>query len=421
MKTDVAIIGGGPGGSATAMFLAQTGLRVTLIEKAQSPRYHIGESLTGECGNCLRTLGLEAEMTARRHPVKYGVTVYGPRGKNAFFVPVKGWRPESGLFDTHTWSVRRSDFDHMLFAAAAARGVGVMQAEAVAPLLNGDVVRGVRVRTNGGTVEDIASEVLVDASGPATFFSNVGVIGEKVRGSYDRQVAIFSQVLGGIRDPGVAGGNTLIFYRQKHHWAWFIPLDDQVTSVGIVVPADYYRSKNESKHQFLLRELHQLNPELTRRLPQIEFVEEVRGISNYSYRISNFTGKGFLCVGDSHRFIDPVFSFGVFFAMKEAEYAAASIASFFAGSKREQPNPFADYQRVCDRGQDSVQELIDAFWQHPYAFKLLAHHRYPEDVIHMFAGRVYEETPLPGLVAMRAINDKGRNQRVVHECSGSLN
>ena len=107
--------------------------------------------------------------------------------------------------------------------------------------------------------------------------------------------------------------------------------------------------------------------------------------------------------------------------MKEAEYAAASIASFFAGSKRDQPNPFADYQRVCDRGQDSVQELIDAFWQHPYAFKLLAHHRYPEDVIHMFAGRVYEETPLPGLVAMRAINDKGRNQRVAHECPGSLN
>src|SRR5213596_3951311 len=101
MKTDVAIIGGGPGGSATAMFLAQTGLRVTLIEKAQSPRYHIGESLTGECGNCLRTLGLEAEMTSRRHPVKYGVTVYGPRGNNSFWVPVKGWRPVSCLFENH--------------------------------------------------------------------------------------------------------------------------------------------------------------------------------------------------------------------------------------------------------------------------------------------------------------------------------
>jgi len=293
----------------------------------------------------------------------------------------------------------------------------VMQGEAVAPLLNGDKVCGVRVRTNGGTVEDIASEVLVDASGQSTFLSNAGVIGEKVRGNYDRQVAVFSQVTGAIRDPGAAGGNTLIFYRKKNHWAWFIPLDEQVVSVGIVVPADYYREKKESKDQFLRNELHQLNPELMRRLPKIDFIEEVRGISNYSYRISNFTGKGFLAVGDAHRFIDPVFSFGVFFAMKEAEYAAAAIASFFADSKREQSNPFADYERLCDRGQDNIQDLIDAFWEHPYAFSMLAHHRYPEDVIHMFAGRVYDETPLPGLLAMRAINEHGRRTRAAHECA----
>ncbi len=415
MKTDVAIIGGGPGGTATAMFLAQAGLRVTIIEKEPSPRYHIGESLTGECGNSLRALGLEKEMTARRHPIKYGVTVYGPGGKNSFWVPVKGWHPESGFFDSHTWSVRRSDFDHMLFTQAAAGGASVIEADAVAPLLNGTGICGVRVRSNGGAVENIASEVLVDASGQATFLSNAGMTGQKVRGSYDRQVAVFSQVVGAIRDPGAASGNTLIFHREKNHWAWFIPLDDQVVSVGVVVPVDYYRGKNESKHQFLLRELQQLNPELTRRLSQIEFVEKVRGISNYSYRISNFTGKGFLCVGDSHRFIDPVFSFGVFFAMKEAEYAASSIASFFADSKREVPNPFADYERLCDCGQDNVQEVIDAFWDHPSAFYMLAHHRYPNDTIHIFAGRVYNEPPLTGLLSMRLINEQGRKTKVAYK------
>jgi flavin-dependent dehydrogenase len=305
----------------------------------------------------------------------------------------------------------------MLFTAAATKGVSVVQADAVAPLMNGDAVGGVRVRTSEDTVEDIVSEVLVDASGQATFLCNAGVTGEKVRGNYDRQVAIFSQVAGAIRDPGPAAGNTLIFHREKNHWAWFIPLDDQVVSVGVVVPADYYRAKNESKHQFLLRELHELNPELTCRLPQIEFTEEVRGISNYSYRVSNFTGKGFLCVGDSHRFIDPVFSFGVFFAMKEAEHAAAAITSFFADSKREQSNPFLDYERLCDLGQDNVQELIDTFWDHPSAFYMLAHHRYPEDTIHIFAGRVYNEPPLPGLMAMRSVNAQGRKSKALQEGS----
>jgi flavin-dependent dehydrogenase len=420
MKTDVAIIGGGPGGSAAAMFLARAGVRVTMIEKSPSPRYHIGESLTGECGNCLRTLGLEPEMTARGHPVKHGVTVYGPRGENAFWVPVKGWCRDSGLFDTHTWSVRRSDFDHMLFTEAAGRGVEVIQAEAIRPLTDGDNVCGVRVRSDNGREENISSEVLVDASGQAAFLSNTGVAGKKIPGSYNRQIAIFSQVTRAIRDPGAAAGNTLIFYRRKHHWGWFIPLDDEVTSVGVVVPADYYRATNETRQQFLARELHELNPELKQRLPEIDLIEEVRAVSNYSYRISNFTGKGFVSVGDSHRFIDPVFSFGVFFAMKEAEFAASAITSFLGDSKRDESHPFSEYQQLCDRGQDNVQELIDAFWEHPYAFQIFAHHRYPEDVIHMFAGRVYDETPLRGLSAMREINEQGRNNRVADERERSV-
>ena len=53
----------------------------------------------------------------------------------------------------------------------------------------------------------------------------------------------------------------------------------------------------------------------------------------------------------------------------------------------------------------------------PMPFTMLAHHRYPEDIIHMFAGRVYTETPLPGLLAMRSINEQGRNKRVTHECA----
>src|SRR3546814_2713490 len=43
--TDVLVIGGGPAGSTVATLLARKGWRVTLLEKAQHPRFHIGESL----------------------------------------------------------------------------------------------------------------------------------------------------------------------------------------------------------------------------------------------------------------------------------------------------------------------------------------------------------------------------------------
>jgi flavin-dependent dehydrogenase len=47
MKTDVLIIGGGPGGAATAMFLIREGIKPVILEQEAFPRYHIGESLTG--------------------------------------------------------------------------------------------------------------------------------------------------------------------------------------------------------------------------------------------------------------------------------------------------------------------------------------------------------------------------------------
>src|SRR5579863_2499718 len=44
-ECDVAVIGGGPGGSTAATMLAQRGYRVVALEKAHHPRFHIGESL----------------------------------------------------------------------------------------------------------------------------------------------------------------------------------------------------------------------------------------------------------------------------------------------------------------------------------------------------------------------------------------
>ena len=403
MKTDVAIVGGGPGGSACSLFLQQAGIRSVIIEKARFPRYHIGESMTGECGNCVRALGLEDEMTARQHPVKWGVNVYGPKGKSPFYVPVMA-REEGKLTDAFTWQVRRSDFDSMLFDAALARGGDFIHGEAVAPICENGEVKGVRVQRADGGMETVESSVVIDASGMGTFLCQSGVTGRKDRGNYDNQVAIFSQVSGAIRDEGKRQDDTLIFYQQKNHWGWFIPLDGETVSIGVVVPTSYFQSKKESKLNFLVRELRELNPELSRRLPEIQLTEEVRAISNYSYHIRNFTGKGYLCLGDSHRFIDPVFSFGLFFSLKEAQSAAEAVAAYQAGVGRDDANPFAAYERRCNDGMDVIQELIDAFWNEPLAFAVYVHKRFAEDCIDMFAGRVYMKEPSPGLLAFRKLN-----------------
>ncbi|MEM7390745.1 MAG: tryptophan 7-halogenase, partial [Verrucomicrobiota bacterium] len=273
MKTTVAIVGGGPGGTTCAMHLARAGIDAVVIEQESMPRYQIGESLTFMAGRQLRRLGLETIMERNRFPVKHNVVVYGPASKNSFTVPVMD-RSETGeLVPATTWQVRRSIFDHELLEAAKQRGATHIHGKARRPLLEAGKVRGVEVETPGGESLRIEADHVVDASGKATFLHQAGVAGPQRRGAYDNQVATFSQVKGAVRDPGDGRGNTLIFYREKHHWAWFIPIDDETVSLGVVTPASYFKARKEDKNAFLLRELRELAPELQRRVAGLDLAE----------------------------------------------------------------------------------------------------------------------------------------------------
>jgi 1H-pyrrole-2-carbonyl-[peptidyl-carrier protein] brominase len=409
MKRDVIIVGGGPGGAATAMFLVREGIKPLIVEAETFPRYHIGESLTGAGGRILRELGLDGEMYKRKHPIKQGVNVYGQSRQGSWWVPVTGRDDDWKLFPWDTWQVRRSDFDTMLLEEARARGAEFMSGKATRPLMNGDgAVKGVEVRTPDGKTLHIDSEVLIDCSGQATWLANLGgVTGPKYLGAYDKQIAIFSQVTGAIRNEGgsreKSQDNAIIFYQKKYHWAWFIPIDENVVSVGVVIPSAYFLDKKESRRDFLVRELHELHPELARRIPEINLTEDVHVIPNYSYQVKKFTGKGYICIGDAHRFIDPIFSFGVTVAMREAQFAAPAIRAYLEGKDRDKRNPFADYQLWCEKGIDVLEDVLDCFWEHPLAFGMFVHVRYTEYMTDMFAGRIYghERQPSPALDAFR--------------------
>lgn len=399
MKTDVAIVGGGPGGAAQAMFLARHGVRTAIIEMDSFPRYHIGESMSGECGAIVRRLGLEEYMLAARWPRKQGVKVYGESGRNTWWVPVMQRTGERELQDQETWQVRRADFDAKLLSEAESRGATVVRGKA-SGIVRGDdgAIRAVRVDMADGGVETVECDACVDASGQKNFFAHAGVSSPKQLGRYDTQIAIFAQFANTIRDNGAERAehpdNTLIFYSRPYHWAWFIPLDDQVVSVGVVLPAAYFKGRTESKHDFLLRELREMHPELLRRLPDLIPIEEVRAIPNYSFYVTEYTGANWLCLGDAHRFIDPIFSFGLYLSMKEAELATPHILRFLNGETRDSARPFGEHQRVCTLGVDRLQHLIDGFWAAPLGFAFLVNgQRTRFEMVDLFAGRIYGDEP----------------------------
>jgi 1H-pyrrole-2-carbonyl-[peptidyl-carrier protein] brominase len=413
MKTDVVIIGGGPGGTTAAMYLAREGIRSIIVEKDLFPRYHIGESMTGECGGIIRDLGLEEVMLKDCHPRKQGVKVYGTGGKNSWFVPVMARDKDGNLQSQFTWQVRRSTFDKMMLEEAVARGATLLNATAVKPLLkDDDTVYGVQVRLPDGSFEDILAEVVLDCSGQFTFLANSGITGPKYLGNYDKQIAIFSQVANTVRDDlsdrENHPDNTLIFYQKKYHWGWFIPLDDEVVSVGIVVPSAYLLEKKESKADFLQRELLELNPEFARRVPDPTLLEPARSVVNYSFQIKRFAGKGYICIGDAHRFLDPIFSFGLYVTMKEAQLAARAVKGYLDGANRDAENPFADYQVYVEKGIDILEDALDAFWEQPLAFARIVYELHRDTTIDIFAGRIYEQQPSPAALAFRKLLRRDR-------------
>ncbi|MBA3832257.1 MAG: tryptophan 7-halogenase [Chthoniobacterales bacterium] len=392
-KRQVIILGGGPAGSTTALHLLQAGIQPLIIERHAFPRYHIGESLSGECRGAIRDLGLESEMLAQDYPVKHGVNVFNPHGV-PFWVEVKRRCPETNvLIPTSTWSVTRSTYDNVLLEAARQRGAEYMECEAISPIQEGDRITGLQIRTDGGVLENLHCDVLVDCSGQATFLASRGFTGRKVKGGYANQIAVYSQLADVVRDSGTepskVPGNTLIFYKAKNHWAWMIPVSETETSLGVVTSAAYFKEKRLDKAEFLRTELLNLNPDLTRRITNTDFLDEVRTNTSYSYSANDYTGKGFLCVGDAHEFTDPIFSFGVFLSMREGEFAAQAIGKYLGADSRSNGNPFADYEMINRQGQDAVRDLIDCFWEYPLVFTRMASGVNQDDITDLFAGRLY--------------------------------
>jgi 1H-pyrrole-2-carbonyl-[peptidyl-carrier protein] brominase len=394
-KHPVIIIGGGPAGAAAALYLLRKGITPVIVERDVHPRFHVGESLTGATSLALRDLGLGPRIEAQNYPIKHGAVFYGPDGKNDFWVELVKRDEQGKQVPNVTWNVMRGTFDQILFDAAVDRGAIWIKATAVAPIKKDDAVVGLTIRTPEGATENLHCEVLVDCSGAATFLANHRVTGRKVPGCSDKQIALFTQFANTIRDPGGdrrhQPGNTLLYYQAKHYWAWFIPVTQELTSVGVVFRTDYFKSLGLSKEEMMLRECRQMTPALSERLPDLTPQEPIRAFPNFSYRVHNYTGKGFLCVGDAHRFIDPIFAYGVYFGVQEAEFAVDSIAQLLSGEMKTSGNPFADYERLCDEGNDVVEDVIGVLWNYPLAFQRIVTWRDREAALDVLSGRIYGE------------------------------
>lgn len=375
---DVIIIGSGPAGGTCGVKLREKGLSVLCIEKDDFPRFHIGESLTGNAGDMIRDLGLNELMNESEFPYKPGVNVIGSLSKNEFFVPIL----------CPTWQVKRSTFDDLLRKRSLQAGVIYQKGLVKDVLRSGDKVVGVVCKTDEGDIE-ISSKVVVDASGQNTLLSRKGVAGKREVEFFSQQIASFAHYEGVRRDLEPFSNNTTIFYAEPYHWSWVIPISPTVDSLGIVIPKDVYYKECKTPDKAIDWGMEHISDELRSRFDNATRIEDPRSMADFSYKIEPFVGDGWICIGDAHRFLDPIFSYGVSFAMKEAIQASDAIERCL--KENDWKEPFYEFRDWSNKGQQIAADLIRYFWLYPVFFGYqMQNPDLREEVIDLLGGKCFE-------------------------------
>lgn len=359
---DVVVVGGGPSGSTAATVLALEGRRVLLLEKEKFPRYHIGESLLPFCYFPLRRIGMIERMKASAFPRKYAVQ----------FVSIDGRVSTPFYFHKHlqheaavTWQVLRSQFDQMLLENARQKGADVREETAAEELLrDGDRVCGVVAAAAAGAREKIRAPVTIDASGRAGLASK-----EKNWRRPDRvlnKVAVWTYFRGAMRDPGIDAGTTTVAYLPQRGWFWYIPLPDDVISVGAVAERDYLFDEGNDLPTIFWREVAK-NAWIQQHVACGQQFGPYRVTKEYSYRAEHCAQDGLVLVGDAFAFLDPVFSSGVYLALRSGELAADTIHHALDDNDVSAERFSAYGERMCCE-IESMRKLVYVFYDQAFSF-----------------------------------------------------
>lgn len=362
-RFDVAVIGGGPGGSSVATALARRGRSVLLLERDRFPRFHIGESQLPWINGVLEALGAHDAVAKAGFVEKWGASFSEIDGTPAAYVDF------TAAVETpvpQTYQVPRAAFDEVLLRHAERSGVIVREEHrALDAAFDPD---GVTLRFTGPAGPSEARvQAVVDASGRA------GLLARRI-GGYEtdvmlQHVAVHAQYEGIPRASGRPAGDIRVLTRADVGWVWLIPISERVTSVGVVVPQALHRRESRATAEESLEHYLRETPAAPALLREATRVSPARFDADYSYLARAMAGDRWVAVGDAAAFLDPIFSTGVLLAMQGGLEAAEAIdAGLRAGDLS--ARRFEGYEGVVRRRYHYFRRFVVGFYD-PYFRRLL--------------------------------------------------
>lgn len=383
----VIVIGGGPAGATVSTLIAQQGYRVELFEREKFPRYHVGESLIPETYWTLQRLNMIDKMKSSKFVEKYSVQFVSERGRiSAPFY----FKQHKDCDSSRTWQVMRSEFDKMMLDNAAEHGVNVHEGVRVMDVIfEGDRAVGVSLKDENGEMREVRADVVVDASGQTSMLLNKLKL--KMPDKRLNKGSIWTYYKGAERQTGIDEGATVIMQLQgKHGWFWYIPLQDDMVSVGVVGDFDYLFKGRKNHEQTYAEEMAKC-PAVQERLANAEQVNKIFATKDFTYRSSQASGDGWVMIGDAYGFLDPLYSSGVLLALKSGELAADAIVDGLkkGDTCKDQLGSWEDEYVI---GMNRMRKLVYAYYDNLNFGKFIKQYpQYRGDLTDLLIGDLFEE------------------------------
>ena len=299
------------------------------------------------------------KMKASHFTKKYGVQFISEQGKLS--EPFR-----FSQYDKHdrsqSWQVVRSEFDLMLLNNAREHGVTAHEGARVLDLLmDGERVVGVKVKLEGAEETECRAQVVIDASGQSSIIMDRMDLRE-----WDpvlKKAAIWTYWKGALREPGIDAGGTIVMQTQeKKGWFWFIPLHDDVVSVGVVAGHDYLFKNRASKDlETIYMEEVARCPGVQPRIANATRSEDYKAQKEYSYKAKKCAGDGWVLVGDAFGFLDPLYSSGLMLALTSASMAADSVADALDANDTSEAR-LRSWEPLHLKAMDRMRNLVCAFY-----------------------------------------------------------
>lgn len=372
-ETKVIIIGAGPAGAGTSIYLTQAGIPHVIIEKETFPRDKVcGDACSGKTAFVLRKANpawlQEIFDNGAEYTPSHGIVFVAPNGKSLSIPYNPNRQPDE---QAPGFTTPRLTFDNFLFSKLPSPHTTIHQAASIKSIdrSNGKVTV---TFTKGNETHEVTAPVIVGADGDKGMVRKTFVNDSASPKSYAVGLRAYYTGVTGMDDNNFI---ELHFMPEMlPGYLWIFPLPHGRVNVGVGILSERIRSRKINLREQMLNAI-KTNPNIKDRFANATLVDKIQGWGlPMGTEPQPVSGDNYLLTGDAASLIDPFSGEGIGNALYSGMLAAYALEKAIQENNFSAPflkEAYDDvlYKRIGD--ELKLSSTLQRLCRYPWLFNLV--------------------------------------------------